>query len=60
MNVVLATGIPEQVCRKINLGYRDPATIRPEEWMGREEEGMLHVPKAGEILFRLRNDPFSG
>jgi lactate racemase len=59
MNVVLATAIPEQVCRRINLGYRDPATIRPEEWMGREDEGILHVPKAGEILYRLRNDPFT-
>ncbi len=54
INVVLATGISEEVCRKINLGYRDPATIKVEEWTNREDEGILYVPKAGELLYRLR------
>jgi lactate racemase len=58
MNVVLATGIPEETCKRINLGYCDPATIRPEEWKGREQEGVLYVPKAGEELYRLKHDPF--
>jgi len=57
VQVTLATGIPEDRCRKINLGYRDPASIRREEWMGREEEGVLYVPHAGEILHRLKNPP---
>ena len=57
-SVVLATGIPEATCRTINLGYRDPATIDPAAWKDREDEGYLHVPKAGEILYRLRRDPF--
>jgi nickel-dependent lactate racemase len=56
--VTLATGIPEALCRKINLGYRDPATIREEEWKDRESEGYLHAPRAGETLYRLRTDPF--
>jgi nickel-dependent lactate racemase len=51
--VVLATGIPESVCREINLGYRDPKTIRKEDFANREEEGVLLVPKAGEMLYRL-------
>ncbi len=54
VNVVLATGIPEEICRKINLGYRDPTTIEVEEWKDREDEGILYVPKAGEMLYRLR------
>lgn len=58
ITVVLATGIPERACRAINLGYRDPKSIRPDEWSGREAEGVLLVPKAGEILYRLKNDPF--
>lgn len=58
VNVVLATQIPEAVCRKINMGYRDPATIDIEEWKDREEEGILYVPKAGEMLYRLKDDPF--
>lgn len=58
MNVVLATQIPEDVCRSINLGYRDPNSINVDEWQNREDEGILYVPKAGEILYRLKNDPF--
>ncbi|MFC1481765.1 lactate racemase domain-containing protein [Candidatus Neomarinimicrobiota bacterium] len=55
VNVVLATGISEELCRKINLGYRDPTTIDVNEWMNREDEGILYVPKAGEMLYRLKN-----
>jgi nickel-dependent lactate racemase len=58
MNVVLATGIPEATCRRVNLGYRDPATIRQDEWREREQEGVLYVPNAGEILYRQADDPF--
>jgi hypothetical protein len=57
--VTLATGIPEALCRKINLGYRDPASVDPEHWRNREGEGYLLVPKAGETLYRLRDDPFA-
>jgi len=52
IRVTLATGIPEDVCREINLGYRDPASIDPAAFAARE--GALLVPKAGERLFRLR------
>ncbi len=53
INVVLATGIPEERCRRINLGYRDPKTITVSEWQNREDDGVLCVPHAGEILYRL-------
>ena len=53
--VTLATGIPKQICEKINMGYRDPASINPDDFAGREEEGILYVPKAGEMLFQLEN-----
>lgn len=53
--VTLATGIPKEVCEKINMGYRDPATINPADYADREEEGILHVPKAGEMLYQLEN-----
>ena len=59
INVILATGIPEEVCRRVNLGYRDPRTVDFREWQNREAEGDLHVPKAGEVLYRLRDDPFA-
>lgn len=57
IRVTLATGIPEEVCHRINLGYRDPATIRPEDFQNREAEGILYVPNAGEMLYRLENPP---
>jgi nickel-dependent lactate racemase len=54
IRVTLATGIPEERCRRLGLGYLDPATVDPEEWEGREVEGILLVRKAGEMLYRLR------
>jgi nickel-dependent lactate racemase len=53
IRVTLATGIPEERCRRIALGYADPAGIDPAEWEGREEEGVLVVRHAGEKLYRL-------
>jgi nickel-dependent lactate racemase len=58
MNVTLATQIPEAECRAVNLGYRDPRSIDVGDWTGREDDGRLLVPKAGETLYRLKNDPF--
>ncbi len=52
IRVTLATGIPEERCRRINLGYMDPTSIDPEEWASREEEGILLVRKAGEMLYK--------
>jgi len=57
ISVTLATGIPEETCRKINLGYRDPTSIRIEDYANKEEQGILYVPKAGEMLYRLKNPP---
>jgi lactate racemase len=54
IQVTLATGIPEERCRRINLGYMDPAGIQMDEWTGRGAEGILVVPRAGEMLYRLR------
>jgi len=53
VEVVLATGIPQDACAEINLGYADPAAIRIEDFEGREDEGILVVPNAGEMLYRL-------
>jgi hypothetical protein len=55
--VTLATGIPEAECRQINLGYRDPKTINSQDFANREDEGILLVPKAGEMLFHLKHPP---
>jgi nickel-dependent lactate racemase len=52
ISVTLATGIPEARCRQINLGYADYRAIDPQLWAGRESEGLLFVPHAGEMLYR--------
>ena len=53
IQVTLATSIPREVCEKVNLGYRDPHTLDPSVWADREAEGLLLVPNAGEVLYRL-------
>jgi lactate racemase len=57
VQVTLATGIAKEICAEINLGYRDPATIDSKAFANREEEGVLLVPKAGEMLYHLRHRP---
>ncbi len=54
VQVTLATGIPPERCRHINLGYLDPAAVHPQDWEGREDEGVLLVPRAGEMLYRVQ------
>lgn len=54
IRVTLATGIPEDRCRRVNLNYLDPTSIRIDDWQGREHEGIKLVPHAGEILYRLK------
>jgi nickel-dependent lactate racemase len=54
INVTLATRIPEERCRKLSLGYLNPDSLNLDEWHGREAEGVLLVPKAGELLYRLK------
>jgi nickel-dependent lactate racemase len=52
--VTLATGIPQERCERINLGYRDYRTLDPQAWADCEAEGLLLVEHAGEMLYRLR------
>lgn len=53
IKVTLATGISREECESVNLGYLDPDSINIEEWKNCEEESILFVPKAGEMLYRL-------
>lgn len=47
IRVTLATGISEERCRAINLGYMDPAAVKHEDFE-------LVVPHAGEMLYRIK------
>ena len=50
IDVALATGLSAEVCERINLGYLDPATLDPDDYRSREQEGILYVDHAGETL----------
>ena len=52
MTVTLATGIPEDVVRAVNLDHLDPAEVDPAAWA--RDPDTLVVPDAGEVLYRLR------
>lgn len=56
VQVTLASAIPREMCERINLCYRDPRTIDVESFANREEEGVLLVRKAGEMLYRLKGE----
>ena len=56
ITVTLATGVPRERCEALNLNYMDPATLDLDEWTGREDEGILVVPRAGEMLYRLESE----
>ena len=55
VRVTLASKISAADCARLNLGYLDPAEIDLATWQNREDEGILYVPRAGEILFRKIN-----
>jgi lactate racemase len=55
VRVTLASKISPEDCTRLNLGYLDPASINLDDWKDREDEGILYVPKAGEILYRLKS-----
>jgi nickel-dependent lactate racemase len=53
IRVSFASQIPREVCEAANIGYVDPASIDVAAWVGREDEGLLCVERAGELLYRL-------
>jgi nickel-dependent lactate racemase len=52
VRVTLATGIPEEQVRAVNLDYLAPAEVDVDAWAA--DPDILVVPDAGEDLFRLR------
>jgi nickel-dependent lactate racemase len=52
VKVTLATGIPEEQVRAVNLDYLDPAVVDVDAWAA--DPDALVVERAGEDLYRLR------
>ena len=55
VEVVLASAIPKEKCEQINLGYLNPEEVRIEDYQEKEDQGILYVDHAGEILYRLEH-----
>lgn len=53
VRVTLSSQISAEDCARLNLGYLDPAKVDVRSFQNREAEGILYVPRAGEILYRL-------
>lgn len=51
--VTLASQLSPEMCIQLALGYLDPHSIDLTEWRNREDESILFVPKAGEMLYRV-------
>ncbi|MHC4360905.1 MAG: lactate racemase domain-containing protein [Planctomycetota bacterium] len=60
INVVLATKISADRCNKVNLGYMNPDRINIADYENKEDEGILAVREAGEILHRLSSGHIPG
>ncbi len=52
--VTLASQISAEDCARLNLRYLDPAAVNVDEWKDQESAGKLYVPRAGEMLYRVR------
>ena len=54
VTVTLATSIPQDRVERISLNYRDWRSINIDDYRNREDESILVVDHAGEILHRLK------
>ena len=54
VTVTLATSIPENECRSVNLNYMDYRSINIEEWKSRQNGDLMVVENAGQLLYRLK------
>ncbi len=55
IKVTLASQIAPKDCARLNLAYLNPRRINFEDWHNHEDDGILYVPKAGEILYKVQS-----
>ena len=53
VNVILATKISKKRCQAVNLGYMNPDDINIADYENKEDQDILVVHHAGEMLHRL-------
>jgi hypothetical protein len=54
VKVTLSSRISLEDCERLSLGYLNPEDVDFQDWEEWETEGILFVPKAGEMLYRVR------
>jgi nickel-dependent lactate racemase len=54
VHVTLSSKISAEDCAHLHLGYLDPIKVNVDDWKDRQDEGILYVPRAGEVLYRLK------
>ena len=54
IKVTLATGLPGKTVKKLALAYKNPDEIDIAAYKNRTDDDILYVPKAGEILYKVR------
>jgi len=52
IQITLATGISEERCERVNLGYRNYSQVDARDYEG--DPKTLVIPRAGEMLYRIR------
>jgi nickel-dependent lactate racemase len=60
VRLILSSRIPAEDCARLNLGYLDPSQVNFDDWKDREGQGILFVPSAGEILYKVGLAPHEG
>lgn len=53
VRIVLATGIPGELCDRLNIGWMDPGEVSVKNMENREDEGIKVIPHAGEVLYKV-------
>lgn len=54
IRVTLASRISDEDCQKLSLGYLNPDDVKVDAWRGSADTDTLFVPKAGEMLYRVK------
>lgn len=54
VKVTLSSQLSAEDCQRLALDYADPNQLDLSQWQDREDEGILFVPKAGEMLYRVK------
>jgi nickel-dependent lactate racemase len=54
IGVTLSSKISAEDCARLALDYLNPDAVDIRAWQHREDEGILFVPKAGEMLYRVK------